>query len=372
LLAVFIALATGALLVIGTLSPVPTAVYYAGGQTHALSRGSSTPEAAVQSLGAELRLHNWPAAYSSLANKSEFSQDEFEHDLTGTFLSLRTGATLDHVDVQPLHESDHQAEMSMRMHWSTVLGPYEDTRDVHLVRIGDRWAADWPLVKTPHVPPQVIAVNYLRWDVVYRGPGDDWGAEDVQGPRVRIVDMHPLNRAAGVVVMGELINDDIVPAWVSVRATLVGKNGSPIASSGSFDMIMHTLLPKQVTPFLIQFPDTDLSQVASIRMDPNSSLVPASADPVIEVQNQQYAATPDGALTGEISNQSGQVVNFAHVLSTFYDRNGQLVWVGGEYVSRALLPQVPVDFHVSVPEDLAKKIGSQRTVVSTYSTGRTV
>jgi hypothetical protein len=372
LLAVVLALVTGALLVIGTISPVPTAVYYAGGQTQNMLHEASTPEAAVQSLGAAIRLHNWARAYSSLANKSEFSEDEFEHDLTGTSLSLRTGATLDHVDVKPLHQSDSDAEMTMRMHWSTVLGPYEDTRDVHLVRIADRWAANWPLVKAPHVPPQVMAVNYLRWDVIYRGPEDEWGTEDVQGPRVRIVDMHPLNRAAGVVVMGELINDDIVPAWVSVRATLLGKNGSVIATSGSFDMIMHTLLPKQVTPFLIQFPDVDLSQVASIRMDPNSALVPASADPIIEVQNQQYNPAPDGALTGQISNQSGQVVNFAHVISTFYDRNGQLVWVGSEYVSRALLPQTPVDFHIPVPEDLAKKIGSERTVVSTFSTGSTV
>jgi hypothetical protein len=45
------------------------------------------------------------------------------------------------------------------------------TRDLHVVRNGDRWEPEWPIVKEPIVPPQVIAVNYLRWDVIYRGPG---------------------------------------------------------------------------------------------------------------------------------------------------------------------------------------------------------
>ena len=43
----------------------------------------------------------------------------------------------------------------------------------------------------------MIPVNYLRWDVIYRGPGDDWGAQDVEAPHVRIVDMHPVQRAEG-------------------------------------------------------------------------------------------------------------------------------------------------------------------------------
>ena len=50
---------------------------------------------------------------------------------------------------------------------------------------------------------------------------------------MRIVDMRPVDRADGVVVMGELLNEDVMPAFVSVRATLVGKNGATIASEGS-------------------------------------------------------------------------------------------------------------------------------------------
>jgi hypothetical protein len=371
LLAILLTAATVALVAIGTLWPVPSAVAFAGGGSPL--RPSSTPETAVENLGTEIRLLDWQKAYDGLANKAEFTEPEFVHDLTGYALSLRTYAKLDSFDVQPLHQSDSDAQIMMKMHWSTVVGTFDDSRELHVVKNGDRWAVDWPIVREQHVPPQVIPVNYLRWDVIYRGAGDDWGTQDVEGPHVRIVDMHPVNRAEGVVVLGELLNEDVVPAYVSVRATLVGKDGSAIASEGSFDMISHTLLPKQVTPFLIRFPDTDLSQVGTIRMQPMSVLVPASADPVVEIQNQKYNPDPGGSsLTGEISNQSGQTVNVAHVLSTFYDKNGQVVWVAGQYIDRALLPQTPVAFNVPVPEDLAKKISNERTVVATWSTGSTL
>lgn len=366
-IAVLIGAATVVFIAIGTIWPGSSAVTYAGGKS--LLRPSSTPEAAVEKLGDQIRLRAWESAYSSLGNKAQFTEPEFEHDLTGYHLSLRTYATLENFQVLPLHASSNEAEVQLRLHWSTVVGTFVSTRDLRVVKNGDRWDVDWPLVKEPVVPPQVIAVNYLRWDVIYRGAGDDWGSQDVEAPHVRIVDMHPVQRAEGVVILGELLNEDVVPAFVSVRATLQSKNGSPIASEGSFDNISPVLLPKQVTPFLINFPEASLSEVGSIRMEPLSALVSASADPVIEIEDQRLNPAPDASLTGQLVNQSGQVVNIAHVLGTFYDKTGQVVWVAGQYTDRALLPQTPVPFDIHIPEDLARKVSSQRAVTATYSVG---
>lgn len=369
LLATALAVTTGLLVTAGTLWPSAVAASYGGGKTEGILSSTSTPEAAVNDLTAQLKLHALAKAYSSLANKAEFSEADFERDLLGIGLSLRTYATLDSVEVRPLHQSNTDADLTMKMHWSSVVGNFDDTRDVHAVKVGNHWALNWPLKHESPVPPQVIPVNYLRWDVIYRGAGDDWGSQDVEAPHVRIVDMHPLSRAEGVVVMGELLNEDVVPAFVSVKATLVTKAGETLDSEGSFDMISHTLLPKQVTPFIIHFPGTDLSKISTIRMEPTSVLVAASADPVVEIENQQYQEGSGAAVTGQLTNQSGHTVNVSHVLTTFYDANGQVVWVGGQYIDRALQPQTPVDFRVPVPQDLAGKVKSERTVVSTYIQG---
>jgi hypothetical protein len=369
ILAIVIAAATVALIVVGTLWPIPPAIAMAGSGSNLLSP-SSSPQAAVENLAGEIGRQAWEKAYSSLANKNEFTELEFVRDLTGSYPSLRTYATLESSDVRPLHESAEEAQVQLKLRWSTVVGTFLDTRTVRVVRTGDRWGVLWPIVKEPRVPPQVIPVNYLRWDVIYRGPADDWGAQDVEAPHVRIVDMHPVDRSGGVVIMGELLNEDIVPAFVTVKATLLAKDGSAIAREDSFDKISHVLLPKQVTPFLIAFHDVALSAVDSVHMEPSATLIAASADPVIEIEDQRLNPAPGASLSGKLINQSGQVVNVAHVLGTFYDKNGQLVWVADQFVDRALLPQIPVSFAMLIPADVAGKVSSERAITATYSSGR--
>jgi hypothetical protein len=335
-----------------------------------LLSSSSSAQAAVENLAGEIGRQDWERAYSSLANKSEFSETEFVRDLTGNYASLRTYATLDSSDLRPLHASADEAQIQLKLRWSTVVGTFSDTRTLQVVRTDDHWAVSWPIVKEPRVPPQVIPVNYLRWDVIYRGPADDWGAQDVEAPHVRIIDMHPVDRSAGVVLMGELLNEDVVPAFVTVKATLLAKDGSVIASEDSFDKISHVLLPKQVTPFLITFHDVALSQVDSVHMAPSAILIAASADPVIEIEDQRLNPAPEASFTGKLINQSGQVVNVAHVLGTLYDKDGQLVWVADQYVDRALLPETPISFAMSIPADIASKVSSERAITATYSSGR--
>ena len=371
LLAVLIASATVALVVIGTLSPVQSVLAMAGVESgDDLLRPASSPQAAVENLADEIGRQDWEKAYSNLANKSEFAESDFVRDLRGSYPSLRSHASLDSFDVRPLHASADEAQMRLNLRWSTVVGMFLDTRDLRVTKAGDRWGVVWPIVKEPRVPPQVIPVNYLRWDVIYRGAEDDWGAQDVESPHVRIVDMHPVERAGGVVVLGELLNEDVVPAFVTVKATLLAKSGAALATEDSFDKISHILLPRQVTPFLIEFHNVALSRVDSIRMQPSSSLIAASADPVIEIQDQHLNPGPKPLLTGNLLNQSGQVVNVVHVLGTFYDNTGQLIWVSDGYVDRALLPETPVSFAVSLPPDIASKVKSQRAVTTTYSSSR--
>ncbi|MGA8089434.1 MAG: hypothetical protein WCA10_19330 [Terracidiphilus sp.] len=367
LLAISLAVATVALIAIGTIWPFASAAAYASGEH--FTGSTSTPEAAVQGLGEKIRAQAWDRAYSGLANRAEFSEGQFRRDLTGAYPDLLTYATLNSFEVQPEHATATDANVQLKMQWSTVVGPSVTTRDLHIVKNGNEWQVEWPIGKTPAVPPQVIPVNYLRWDVIYRTAGDDWGAQDVDAPHVRIVTMHPVQRAEGLVLMGELLNEDVVPAYVSVTATLISKDQKPIETEASFDKISHQLLPKQVTPFLIRFPNVSLSDVGSVRMSPFSTLISASADPVIEIENEKLNPAPDASLTGQLTNQSGQIANVAHVLGTFYDKSGQVIWVGDQYIDHALLPQTPVAFNIHIPEDLARKVSSERTVVSTFSFG---
>lgn len=172
--------------------------------------------------------------------------------------------------------------------------------------------------------------------------------------------------------MGEVENEDTVPAFVSVGAVLVGKDGHDIAEESSFDKTSHVLLPKEVSPYRIDYPGVKLSAIKSVRMKPDSMLVPASADPVIGVLHQRIDKDAKGrtVLKGELMNESGTTVNIPHVLATFYDSNGRVIWVSDGYLDHALLPQTPQPFAVDLHDDLAPKVHSYRVTVNTYTVDR--
>jgi hypothetical protein len=369
LFALILFAATAALIAIGTLWPNQEDSGVAEPRGRVIISASS-PQAAANDLLQQVARRDWHAAYGLLANKGEFSESEFRNDIIGEYGSLRSYATLNQFDVQSLHASEDQAEMRAHMIWASVVGTFEDSRDLKVAKNGRHWEVSWPLAKEARVPPQVIPVNYLRWDVIYRGPEDDWGAQDVEAPHVRIVAMHPVDRAGEVILMGEILNEDVIPAFVTVKASLLDNKGGLIGTEDAFDKISHVLLPKQVSPFRIDFHNARLSQVDSIRMQPSSNLVPASADPVIGIESQKLSPLPNASLTGQLVNQSGQVVNVAHVIGTFYDGGGQIVWVADQYPSRALLPGTPVPFQMTLPADISNKVKTYRAITTTYISSR--
>ena len=65
--------------------------------------------------------------------------------------------------------------------------------------------------------------------MIQRGAGDDWGVENVDSPQVRIISMNAIHRPDGVVLVGEVVNEDSVPAYVNVGATLLDAAGTLVS-----------------------------------------------------------------------------------------------------------------------------------------------
>jgi hypothetical protein len=356
-------------LTIATAVLVAFAWLQSGGLKRHAIFSTVTPEEAVQALMSQIQAHDYQQAYASLDRSSDTDLASFIRDVAGSNGSLRTYSSLQSADVSPLHADQDQALVRVRMNWSSALGSLDDVRDLRVRRDGAVWRVVWPKPVFSTVPPQVVAVNYLRWEVIGRNTSQNWGSQDVDSPKVRITSMNAIPRPGRVVILGEVENEDTVPAYLNLNATLLKADGSPLEEEGSFDLISHVLLPKEVSPYRIDFPGIRLDAVKSVRMDARALLVPASADPVIAVNDQ--ALSRDGlnrnVLKGELVNQSGRPVNIAQVLAAYYDNSGKVIWVSDGYVDQALMPQVPVPFAVDIPDDIAGRLHNYRVIVNLYS-----
>jgi hypothetical protein len=331
---------------------------------------ATTPEQALANFLIDVQKHNWDRAFASIEKTNgSLNEQSFIQEWTGTNGGLRSFSSLESYDARPMHATDSEAQMRARLHWTTPVGPVEDVRDFKLARSGEEWKVVWDEAPVPNVPAQVIPVNYLRWDLVTGGAGEEWGAHNLDAPNVRIISMNAVDSAEGAVVMGEVVNEDTIPAFVNVNAVLLDGSGNSIDDETSFDKIDHVLLPKQVSPYRIDFPHLSLSKVKNVRMDVKAALVPASSDPVIGVMNQKLETDAQGnsVLQGSLFNESGETVNIPHVIASFYDNNGKVIWVSDGYVERALSPQSSEAFAVQIPKSLAGKVQNFHVVVNQYS-----
>ena len=354
---------TAVFVVIGTLFASQMHVVYmnTGASPESLNSAPTAPDA-VKRLFENVQRRSWPDAYRFVANTQDVNLSTFSRAVDGADGSLRTFSALSDFSQQTLTKSATDAVVRIDLQWSTAVGALYERKEFKVVSTKAGWKVMWPVDKQLKVPPQVVAVSYPRWDV-WTAPG---AAAKI--PQVRILSQSITQDADTLIVVGELANEDNVPAFVSVNATLVTNNGTSPVEESSFDYMSHTLLPKQVTPFRIEFASIQRNQVKDVRVTVNAQAVSASADPIVSVLNPHIETTGEDQkiLVGEIVSQSGLNINIPHVLASFSDSSGKVIWVAGTYLDSNLFPQTRLKFAMQIPPSVMKNVASYKVVVNTF------
>nr|MBA3915002.1 hypothetical protein [Terriglobales bacterium] len=207
-----------------TVLLVALAWIQSGGVEQHQMQAAQTPEEAVRLLLTDTKNHDWDKAHARLANAADIDEGSMIRELSGRNGSLRSLSSLESFDVWGLHHTETSAKVRAKLHFATAVGPLDDIRDFDVEHSGNVWKVTWPNDESQKLAPQVIPVNYLRWDVINRGAEDDWGVQNVDAPQVRIVSMNAIQEPDRIVILGEIVNEDTVPAYVNVSATLLDGN----------------------------------------------------------------------------------------------------------------------------------------------------
>lgn len=368
LLATVIALATVAFILLGFgIGDRLKVAYMAAGADLRHTAAAGTPSAAVENLYDNIQRRQFATAYTYLNNQQEVDFDTFVLDLNGREGNLRTYSALGDFQAQQLSREGTEAKVRASLNWATAVGVFSETRDFRVVQSSDGWKVDWITDKQPKSPPQVVAVSYPRWDVFRPGSTGVNVNETLPSPKVKVLSQNLAQDADKLVLVGELQNEDSVPAFVAVNAQIRDAAGTLLGNESSADQVIHTLLPGQKSPFRIDFPGLARTQAAKIALTVASTLVTGAGDPKIDATVPHIEAA-DGKqlLRGQIVNRSGLPVNIPQVLGTLYDASGRVIWVENTYLDRALLPGVPVEFALRVPGEYATQAKGFGVAVNSF------
>lgn len=330
--------------------------------------GAHPAVAVVQSYYDDLDFRRFLQAYDRLDPGTRPSYDQYRLDLSVQAGLLASYAKLDSVQARVRSVEPDRVVVDATTTWVTSVAEYPHQVQHTLVRRGEQWYL-LPEQVDVSVPPDQF---FRRGAVEFRSQGrrrvttETTSFGDVQDrPELEILSARLVSQADRYSVVGELLNTDVDPGDVSVTAFLYDDKGNLVGQSNAQTAIIHKLLPKETTPFRINFEGVSgeiAAQPTSFTVYARAVVTERDLQRDVAAQHVRFVPLSDGRtqLVGELFNVGTQEAIIPHVMVTYYDRNQRVVWVDEVFLEQSVRPQRNLPFEVTPPAS-----GAIKTVLET-------
>ena len=272
---------------------------------------------------------------------------------------------------------DDELIAEVSAHWITALMTYDTEHTLRLKKKGRNW-----VLLPEGVEKRIPADQFIqRQELSYFNQGrrkaivDLTEREDIlDRPKIDIISSSLVRMDSSYHVIGEVVNIDNDPSYITVSASLYDANDNELVSYNAKDIIVHNLLPRERTPFRIDFESTQWTNGSGQTFNP-TEFNPMSFDnpPVKFVVNvksvvndkKQYKSTGlknvvigEEKISGELVNYGTREINIPHIIAAYY-KNGEIVWVENNYLPRGIRPQRKKAFEFGKADiDVVKTVGT--------------
>ncbi|NAS10432.1 hypothetical protein [Poritiphilus flavus] len=320
-----------------------------------------SPSNVLQAYYDALDFKEFEQAHAYLSTDSGVSLAQFMLEISVTDGLLSSYAKLDGMSVRVLHQDQAGARAEITTNWITPLEKVIRTTKHDLKKIDGKWFITPEKPNNDLPPDQLFSAN----QTAYYNHGrrrittEQTLHEDVlQQPVLEVLSAKLVRLDSEYAIVGELQNIDNIPADVVVSATLYDHENNPMARHSSKDVIKHKLMPKEVTPFKINFEgiawlDTDLEAPAGFDPSEFTTIEFEEIPSNFDIQAAANVATGDlykataiqqldlreGLLRGQLFNSGIQEVTIPQLIVSYYDESNELLWVDHKFVKNGVRVQ---------------------------------
>ncbi|MBP7590745.1 MAG: hypothetical protein KBA85_04005 [Chloroflexi bacterium] len=331
----------------------------------------------------DLDFRRFRLAYERLDPLTRPSYDQYLLEMSVTNGLVASYGKLDSVVVGVVEREPDRIVVEAESTLITALDYYTTVRQHVLLLRDGRWVIQ-PDTPDGTIPPDTFfrkgvvdwyAAGRRRVTMATTAFGDVLDRPELQMLSARLVWVN-----GRYSVVGELINTDNDPADITIAAHLYDKDGQEIVWYNAQQALFHKLLPKEVTPFRVDFEGvaglTLAGQPAPIEFEPNAFFPLDIQNPPtsfavygralvtthdlyreVAVQDMQTRVDADGRihLTGRLHNIGAQEATIPHILVTLYDAQNRVLWVDDFYQEEGIRPQrtQPFDLRLTPCQDVA-------------------
>lgn len=330
----------------------------------------------VEAYYDDLDFRRFGDAYERLDPETRPSYEQYRLELSVVGGLLASYAKLDSVYTSFVRQEPDRVVVRADTIWITALQEYRTTQTHTLVKRNGKWYLLFSKSDIRIPPDQFFRQPSVAWGSQQRRRVTDRTtafADILDRPELQILSARLVKVNDRYSVVGELINTDVDPADLTVTSYLFDEDNNELTWYNAQYAIIHKILPKEVTPFRIDFEGVagmriEERQPGALEFDPNAFTPPDIRAPIanfevyakalvtgrdlyrgVGVQDVQVVQE-DGAyrLQGELINNGTLEATIPHLLITYYDERNQVVWVDHFYQSESIRPQRTQRFDVPI------------------------
>lgn len=326
------------------------------------------PEKIVVDYYNYLDIKHFANAHRLFGRQQALSFEQYALEISVEDGILNSFAKLDNITTSIVQKNDSAAIIKAHATWITPLSTYAQTIEHLLLNKNGKW------VLTPKnfdlsIPPDEA---FRRPNVQFYNQGKrrvsttTTNLEDVlDRPELNILHAKLIKRDSIYSIVGEIQNTDNYPAHISVSSLLYDKNGIKITEYNPMFHTNHKILPKEITPFRIDFEEVseklsktfkpDAYQPFVFKNEPIAIKIFAQAVSEereiyknIDIQELNYNAESN-TVQGQLINSGVYEVTIPQMIVTFYNQNDEVIWVEKSFLPFSIRPQRKEYFNFKLP-----------------------
>jgi hypothetical protein len=341
-----------------------------------------SPAATVYAYYDALDLRHLDEAYDLLDPTSRPSRTQFVTERSVINGLVASYARLDRVESVEIGVDGDRASVVSKLIYITALDEHVVESQDSLRRVDGVWRIE-PVTGDVRIPPDQLvtrpAVEYMSQGRRQVTDGVTAYQDVLDRPDIHIVSARLVEFAGQLSIVGEIRNDDVDPAYVTVDAELLDAGGSVLSEYTASVGAVHTALPTEIVPFRIDFEGVaglvertvdgeatilagsaefapgartplalDGDHVASVRLAARAVVTGLDLDRTVTTESLR-ADTAGRVLTGELRNDGVDEVTVPHVFVTLRDGDGEVAWVAEVFPPEGLRPQRSSPFSIAIP-----------------------
>lgn len=331
-----------------------------------------TPEKVLKAYYDALDFKEFEQAYAYLDAGEHYSLDQYLLELSVGDGLLSSYAKLEAIRLHAVAMEGNTATAKISTHWITPLEETDRVTVHKLIKKDGRWYIV-PEPRDPDLPPDQLVIqpevtffNHGRRRITTQ---QTYHEDVLRRPETRITGERCVEWDGTYWVIGWVHNVDAFPADVAVTAALRTSSGEPLARYNAGQTLKHNLLPGEASPFRVAFEETawlgqDTQKPATFNPGESHSVTFASPPDAFLVRSEANLSTSDlynqleleigqpeaGQIPLMVHNYGIQEATIVQFLISYFDQEGQLLWVDQQYLDRSVRVQRRQSYQLRLPD----------------------